>query len=581
MSYAMSNCKWLLSRTNREYVDYVSKLTGFSIPLAQTMINRGIKTAGQLDSFLNPRLTMLADPFDLPGMAKAVRRIADAVQSGERIFIHGDYDADGVTATAIVMDALKKLGSEPRYHIPARAFGYGLGSEGIKKAKESKASLIITVDCGITSFEAVSAANSIGIDVIVTDHHEPVRDTTSANPAGRFVLPDAFTVVNPKLEQGPSPSADLSGAGVAFKLAQALLGNSLDNVLELIDLAALGTAADVVPVVGDNRIILKEGLKLIQSGVRPGIKALKEVAGIKPGSMRTTALHFMLIPRINAAGRIADANDVVKLLLTDSDDEAMRLAEWLNGLNVRRQEIGESVFSEAMDMLQASGIGPEGTGAIVVCKEGWHRGVLGIVAAKMTEAFYRPSFILSVEAGVARGSARSIPSFDIYHGLSRCNELLMTFGGHKQAAGLSLSSGDIDSFRDMISRLVLETVAEDDMVPVLRIDAPLKLSDVTADFVREITCLEPFGYGNEEPVFGAKRLEIVQSRIVGNNHLKMYLKQNGKGIDSIGFDLGGMLDEVGPGAMVDAAFVPMMNEWDGGRNLQLNLKSVRESENRV
>jgi single-stranded-DNA-specific exonuclease len=581
MSYAMSNCKWLLSRTNREYVDYVSKLTGFSIPLAQTMINRGIKTAGQLDSFLNPRLTMLADPFDLPGMAKAVRRIADAVQSGERIFIHGDYDADGVTATAIVMDALKKLGSEPRYHIPARAFGYGLGSEGIKKAKESKASLIITVDCGITSFEAVSAANSIGIDVIVTDHHEPVRDTTSANPAGRFVLPDAFTVVNPKLEQGPSPSADLSGAGVAFKLAQALLGNSLDNVLELIDLAALGTAADVVPVVGDNRIILKEGLKLIQSGVRPGIKALKEVAGIKPGSMRTTALHFMLIPRINAAGRIADANDVVKLLLTDSDDEAMRLAEWLNGLNVRRQEIGESVFSEAMDMLQASGIGPEGTGAIVVCKEGWHRGVLGIVAAKMTEIFYRPSFILSVEAGVARGSARSIPSFDIYHGLSRCNELLMTFGGHKQAAGLSLSSGDIDSFRDMISRLVLETVAEDDMVPVLRIDAPLKLSDVTADFVREITCLEPFGYGNEEPVFGAKRLEIVQSRIVGNNHLKMYLKQNGKGIDSIGFDLGGMLDEVGPGAMVDAAFVPMMNEWDGGRNLQLNLKSVRESENRV
>ena len=546
MSYAMSNCKWLLSRTNREYVDYVSKLTGFSIPLAQTMINRGIKTAGQLDSFLNPRLTMLADPFDLPGMAKAVRRIADAVQSGERIFIHGDYDADGVTATAIVMDALKKLGSEPRYHIPARAFGYGLGSEGIKKAKESKASLIITVDCGITSFEAVSAANSIGIDVIVTDHHEPVRDTTSANPAGRFVLPDAFTVVNPKLEQGTWPSADLSGAGVAFKLAQALLGNSLDNVLELIDLAALGTAADVVPVVGDNRIILKEGLKLIQSGVRPGIKALKEVAGIKPGSMRATALHFMLIPRINAAGRIADANDVVKLLLTNSDDEAMRLAEWLNGLNVRRQEIGESVFSEAMDMLHASGSGPEGTGAIVVCKEGWHRGVLGIVAAKMTEAFYRPSFILSVEAGVARGSARSIPSFDIYHGLSRCNELLRTFGGHKQAAGLSLSSGDIDSFRDMISRLVLETVAEDDLVPVLRIDAPLKLSDVTADFVREITCLEPFGYGNEEPVFGAKKLEIVQSRIVGNNHLKMYLKQNGKGIDSIGFDLGGMLDEVGP-----------------------------------
>ena len=577
MSYAASNCKWLVSRTNREYVHYVSKLTGFSIPLAQALINRGIKTAGQLDSFLNPRLTMLADPFDLPGMDRAVRRITDAVQSGERIFIHGDYDADGVTATAIVMDALKRLGSDPRYHIPVRAFGYGLGSEGIRKAKESGASLIITVDCGITSFEAVSAANSLGIDVIVTDHHEPVRDTASADTARRFVLPDAFTVVNPKLAHGPSPSADLSGAGVAFKLAQALLGNSLDNVLELIDLAALGTAADVVPVVGDNRIILKEGLKLIQSGERPGIKALKEVAGIKPGSMRSTALHFMLIPRINAAGRIADANDVVKLLLTDSGNEAMRLAEWLNGLNVRRQEIGEVVFSEAMDMLQAAGSGPEGMGAIVVGKEGWHRGVLGIVAARITEAFYRPSFVLSVEAGVARGSARSIPSFDVHEGLSRCNELLRTFGGHKQAAGLSLSFDDVNSFRDLISRLVLETVAEDDLVPILRIDAPLKLSDVTAGFVQEITRLEPYGYGNEEPVFGAKRLEIVQSRIVGNNHLKMYLKQNGKGVDSIGFDLGGMLDEVGPGAVVDAAFLPVMNEWDGGRNLQLNLKSVRQS----
>jgi single-stranded-DNA-specific exonuclease len=577
MSYAASNCKWLVCRTNREYVNYVSKLTGLSVPLAQALINRGIKTSDQLDSFLNPRLTMLADPFDLPGMSSAVRRIAEGVKRGERIFIHGDYDADGVTATAIVMDALKRLGSEPVYYIPDRAFGYGLGSEGIRKAKEAGASLIITVDCGITSFEAVSAANSLDIDVIITDHHEPLRDTTSADPARRFILPEAFAVINPKLAPESLPSADLSGAGVAFKLAQALLGNSLDNVLHLIDLAALGTAADVVPVVGDNRIILKEGLKLIQSGERAGIRALKEVSGVKKGPLRVTALHFMLIPRINAAGRIADANDVVKLLLTDSDDEATRLAEWLNGLNARRQEIGESVYSDAMDMFQASGRGSEETGAIVVGKEGWHRGVLGIVAARITDAFYRPSFVLSIENGVAKGSARSIPSFDVHDGLSRCNELLRTFGGHKQAAGLSLSSGDIDAFRDMISRLVLGTVAEDDLAPVLRIDAPLSLSDVTADFVQEITRLEPFGYGNEEPVFGAKRVEIVQSRIVGNNHLKLYLKQNGKGMDSIGFALGGMLDEVRPGTLVDAAFHPVMNEWDGGRNLQLNLKSVRES----
>ncbi|MGO9953636.1 MAG: single-stranded-DNA-specific exonuclease RecJ [Dissulfurispiraceae bacterium] len=577
MSYATSNCKWLVSRTNREYIDYVSKLTSLSIPIAQTLINRGIKTSGQLDSFLNPRLTMLADPFDLPGMSVAVRRIVEGVHNGEQIFIHGDYDADGVTATAIVVDALKRLGSEARYYIPVRSFGYGLGSEGIRKARESGASLIITVDCGITSFEAVSVANSLGIDVIITDHHEPVRENTSADLARNFVLPNAFAVINPKLALQSSPLTDLSGAGVAFKLAQALLDNSLDNVIELIDLAALGTAADVVPVIGDNRIILKEGLTFIQSDERPGIKALKEASGIKPGNMRAAALHFMMIPRINAAGRLADANDVVKLLLTDSEDEAMRLTEWLNGLNAKRQEIGESVFSEAMDMLQALDRKSEEIGAIVVGKEGWHRGVLGIVAARITNAFYRPSFVLSIEDGVARGSARSIPSFDVHDGLSRCNEILRTFGGHKQAAGFSLSADDIDAFRGMISRQVLDTVAEEDLVPVLRIDAPLRLSDVTANFVQEITRLEPFGCSNEEPIFGAKRLEIVQCRIVGQKHLKMYLKQNGRGIDSIGFDLGGMLDEIRPGGMVDAAFLPVMNEWDGGRYLQLNLKSVRKS----
>jgi single-stranded-DNA-specific exonuclease len=285
----------------------------------------------------------------------------------------------------------------------------------------------------------------------------------------------------------------------------------------------------------------------------------------------------MLIPRINAAGRIADATDVVRLLLTDSHGEAAYLAEWLNGLNLQRQQIGESVFNEAMEELRSSGDIENGAGAIVVAGKGWHRGVLGIVAAKITEAFYRPAFVLSIDNGVAKGSARSIPPFDVHGGLSRCKELLKSFGGHKQAAGLSLSVPDIDSFRRMISGIVRDTVPENDLVPVLRIDASLRLAEVTMDLVRQIAQLEPFGLGNEEPLFGARGLEVAQSRIVGNNHLKMYLRQNGKGIDSIGFDLGGMLGNARNGDLVDAAFLPVLNEWDGGRYVQLNLKALRES----
>ncbi len=396
------------------------------------------------------------------------------------------------------------------------------------------------------------------------------------------MLPEAIAIINPKImSRGPAsdaaPSAELSGAGVAFKLAQALLGNNIDNVRDLLDLAALGTAADVVPVVGDNRSILKEGLSLIQAGVRIGIRALKEVSGVKSGALRAAAIHYMLIPRINAAGRIADATDVVRLLLTESYGEAAYLAEWLNGLNMQRQQIGESVHNEAMEELRSLGALENGAGAIVVAGKGWHRGVLGIVAARITEAFYRPAFVLSIDNGLANGSARSIPPFDVHSGLSRCKELLKSFGGHKQAAGLSLSVSDIASFSRMISGIVRDMVAENDLVPVLRIDASLRLAEVTMDLVQQIAQLEPFGFGNEEPVFGARGLEVAQSRIVGNNHLKMYLRQNGKGIDSIGFDLGGMLGSARNGDLVDAAFLPVLNEWDGGRYVQLNLKALRES----
>ncbi|MBI5211899.1 MAG: single-stranded-DNA-specific exonuclease RecJ, partial [Nitrospirae bacterium] len=574
--------KWLVNKTNAEYVDYVSRAASVSPAFAQVLINRGIKTPEQLSSFLNPDIGKLSDPFELPDMKTAIDRIREAKSRGERVLICGDYDADGVTATSIMMEGLKKFGIDADYFIPDRiAHGYGFGTAGVEKAKETGARLIITVDCGITSFDAVSQANALGIDVIITDHHEPVRKAIGngqvedhfVEAIGEYELPDAFAIVNPKLLTYNSELSNLSGAGVAFKLVMGLFENNIDDVHELLDLAAIGTAADVVPVIGDNRIILKEGIKLIQSGERVGIRALKQAAGMKSDFFKTTFLYYTFIPRINAAGRIADAADVVRLLTTDSETEAEGLAKRLNELNSKRQEIEEGVYNEAKGMLQKFEIG----GAIVLASEGWHPGVVGIVASRIAEEYYRPTFILSIENGAAKGSARSIPAFDIHEGLTKCKGVLKRFGGHKQAAGLSLLSEDIARFREMISGIAADLVSDDDCVPALHIDAAVSMSDVTIDLINEIARLEPFGYGNEEPLFGGKGFEVMQPRVVGKNHLKMRLKQNGRSVDSIGFDFGGLLDAVENAGAIDAAFHPIINEWDGGKYVQLNLKAIRPS----
>jgi len=579
--------RWLVNKTNPEYIDYISRVVSVSKTFAQVLVNRGLKTSDRIYSFLNPDISRLSDPFEMPGIQDAVERIKEAKRQDERIFIHGDYDADGITATAIMVAGLKKFGINVGYFIPDRiAHGYGFGSAGIEKAKEEGSKLIITVDCGITSFDAVSSAKSIGIDVIITDHHEPVKTedkrirgseeknlltSQPLNLSTSFQLPDALAVINPKLLTHNSQLSNLSGAGVAFKLITALFENNIDDVHELFDLAAIGTAADVVPVLGDNRIIIKEGIKLIQSGERVGIRALKDTSGIRPDFFKTSFLHYILIPRINAAGRIANANDVVRLLTTRSDAEAGQLSEWLNRLNAERQEVEESVYNEALEMLQELEIG----GAIVLASEGWHPGVVGIVASRITEKYYRPTFILSIENGVAKGSARSIPSFDIHHGLMLCKDILKRFGGHKQAAGLSLSSRDIEKFRTAISGIIIRTLSDHDFIPVLNIDAAVNISDINFGLINEVANLEPFGYGNDEPLFGAKSLEVGQPRVVGNNHLKMHLKQNGRRVDCIGFDFGDMLNTVEDNALIDAVFVPIINEWDSGRYLQLSLKGIR------
>jgi single-stranded-DNA-specific exonuclease len=587
--------RWLVNRTNPEFIKYLSATASISPVLAQILINRGLKTSAEISSFLNADLSQLTDPFDIEGVKTAVERISVAVKTGEKVFVHGDYDVDGLTATAILVRALRGIGIDCHYFIPSRkVHGYGFKSSSVKKAKQAGATLVITVDCGITSFEAAALCKQEGIDVIITDHHEPVlrRQSSVENVEVKealtddsrltthdFLLPDAVAIINPKLSGCRSPVSHLSGAGVALKLAHALYlyHNEQFTVHEFLDLAALGTMADIVPLTGENRCIVKEGLRIIENGTRPGVQALKDVAGIAGRTMRPGLLVFTLIPRINAAGRIDDANTVVNLLLTDSMEEAFAVSLLLEKQNSDRQRIEKEVYQEALHILKGKGISP----VIVLGAEGWHQGVIGIVASRITEEFHRPVILLSIEGGVARGSARSIPAFDMNRALSASKDLLRAFGGHKQAAGLDLEVKNISLFEECMNRIALETLTDEDFVPLLEIDAHVEFSEITFNLTRELETLEPFGYGNPEPLLGSKGLEVVSPRIVKDNHLKMKLRQRSQSIDAIGFAMASFFENLTGDTTVDAVFTPSVNEWEKSRYLQLNLKALRTSQKPV
>ncbi|MFN3395226.1 MAG: single-stranded-DNA-specific exonuclease RecJ [Thermodesulfovibrionales bacterium] len=591
------NRRWLINRTNREYLDYLSRAVSISPTLAQILINRGIKTPGDAIDFLKPNITGLSDPYEIPGMRKAIERIKVAIRNKEGLLIHGDYDVDGLTATAILTEALSKTGLNVHYFIPDRfTHGYGFNVASVKMAKKLGLRLIITVDCGITSFETVALAKREGIDVIITDHHEPkirtdsngqsvlqARDEvtgrrgqgTIANlsPTYSYELPEALAVLNPKLTTRDS---GLSGAGVALKLVQALVIDreiplSEDDFRSLFDLATLGTVADVVPLIKENRIIIKEGLSILSEDRRPGLKALKEVSGLKDREIKAGLLSYTIIPRINAAGRLHNATDVVRLFLSTSEEEAQGIAEYLHSANSERQAIEAEIYGEVMNEINRKEVGT----VIVLANRRWHPGVLGIVAAKIAEEFYRPTFLFTIEGDVAKGSARSIPPFDIHWGISCCKDLLLSFGGHKQAAGLRLPVSNLTLFEEAMKRIIKESLTDDDFIRILKIDSEVSLTEVNYNLIRELLMLEPTGYGNPEPLLGARTLNAINPRIVGNNHLKLMLRQEEVTMDAVGFNMGNIVEDVAASSAVDAAFIPTVNEWNGGRYLQMNLKAIR------
>ncbi len=580
--------KWVLAEPDEKTVASLAERAGLHPLIARLMVIRGIAHPGDARTYLDGDLSSLSAPSLFKGMERAVGRIRRALADREKIVVYGDYDVDGVTGSSLLFLALRRLGAEIRCYIPDRmAEGYGLNSKALEELKASGAGLIITVDCGISAVREAQAAGSLGLDLIITDHHE-FNSSNAGNGHGPddVILPEAHAVLHPALLQTDAPDvvrdrvAGLTGVGVAFKLAQALLdADAADDCLtEYLDLVTLGTVADVGMIRGENRILVKHGLaRLSSDGVppRPGIAALKQVSGLSGKRISAGAVGFTLAPRINASGRLERAEVAFRLLTTDSAEEARGLASTLDEVNKARQAVEESIAAQARRTCRREDL--TNVGAFVLSSEEWHPGVIGIVASRIVEEFYRPAALICVKDGIGKGSARSIPGFDLYHGLTRCSDLLLGFGGHKYAAGFTIAEEMIHRFRERLSALVMESMGDSGFVRILTVDSAVELDDLTPDLARGIENMAPFGQGNPEPKLGARGLEVVSSRVVGNNHLKLRLRgRNGAAFDAIAFKRGDLRSTVARnGARVAAVFTPRLNAWSGNEAVELEIKDIK------
>lgn len=533
--------------------------------ISQILINRGLADLASAEQFLHPKLLNLTDPFLLPNVNKAIDRVVLAKNNNEKVVIYGDYDVDGVTGTVILLEALRHIGINPTYYIPHRySEGYSLNTNAVKKFAQDKVGLIITVDCGISSIEEIKIAKELGIDVVITDHHNVPK-----------ALPQAVAVVNPKLHDSKNPSRDLSGAGVAFKFAWALLrycGVSQNSFLtNLLDLACLGTIADVVPLTFENRIIAKQGLEIIKSGKRAGIFALSQAAGIKK-SISVRDVNFGLAPRINAAGRLEHASMSVDLLISKVEQEARGFASELGKVNLRRQGIGESINTETKKVIEAQGLGKDDI--IIVEGENWHPGVIGIIASRIADQFYRPTVLISINEGEARGSARSIDGFNVFNVLDSCKDLFNDFGGHEGAAGFEM---DPDKIPELKKRLIEKVKSlKLSFTPKIFIDAEIMPEQATLNLLQQLQMLEPHGQGNPKPIFSSKGIILKDLRLVGGNgaHLKLSLSGGSMAFEAIGFGLANLKPTLTIGKRYDIAYHLETNEWNGFESVQFNLIDI-------
>ena len=571
----MPNKVWKIKPQADEFtVTSLAESLNISETLARLLVLRNITNYQQAKAFFRPTLDSIHDPFLMDGMETATSRVIKAITENELICIYGDYDVDGTCATGLMYMFLKELGANVEFYIPKRLTeGYGVSKLGVEFVKSKGTSLLITVDCGITAIEETLFANELGMDTIICDHHQPKEE-----------LPEAYAILDPLKPSCNYPFKYLSGAGIAFKLAQGVADRigKHDLPLKYLDLVALAASADIVSLTDENRILVREGLNLVNENPRPGIKALIKSSHLEPGELTSGQIVFTIAPRINAVGRLGDAERAVNLLITNDFDEAVTLAAVLESENYERRKIDEDTFYQALDIVESS-LNLDKDLAIILHEESWHPGVIGIVASRLVEKYYRPTIMLTTVDGVAKGSARSTSNFNIYAALEKCEDLLIHFGGHQAAAGLAVEVDKIDDFRSKFNQIVKETVGEEEFLPEIHIDSKLKFSDLTPKFFRIIDQFAPFGPGNMRPVFLAENLTVQgRPRFVGNNHLIINLKQadSSRVLDCIGFNMGNLCDTLSQNNnSIDAVFSIDKYSKDGKTFPQLKLKDIHINDN--
>ncbi len=553
----MSHSRWNLLPPIPD--KHLSDASGFSQLTAQLLYNRGLTEPSQLESFIAADESLSGDPNLLPDMHQAVARLYQALLSSENIAIYGDFDADGITATALLVQGLSLLGCKATPYIPHRLTeGYGLKTVALEKLRQQGISLVVTVDCGITALSEVKRAKRLGLDIIITDHHTPLGE-----------IPPAKAVINPKLPDSNYPFLELAGVGVAFKLLQALFGGlgREQQLNELIDLVALGTIADMVPLLGENRYLAKQGLELLSTSPRLGIREMITQSGLKTTTLDSESISWVIAPRLNAAGRLEHAMGSYRLLMTDSPEEARGLAKWLEQKNAERQRLTTKTLVKAREQVSAQGDLP----ILIAGDRDYSAGIMGLVAGRLSEEFYRPVIVIRTGEQMSGGSCRSIPEFDIISALNQCSHLLTYFGGHSRAAGLSLQTRNLPRLQRELLELATTALAGVDLRPKVDIDAEVALSDLGGDTFSTIQKMAPFGQGNPIPTFLSRRVEVIDCRTMGNGgeHLRMKLKQDDMVWDGVGFGLGNYLSEVT--SPLDIVYNLEVDRWGGEERLRLNI----------
>ncbi|MBW2609703.1 MAG: single-stranded-DNA-specific exonuclease RecJ [Deltaproteobacteria bacterium] len=550
------------------YAPRLASETGISVLNAQLLINRGISDGSAAKHFLSPRISDLIDPMLLKDMDKALDLILEAIEKHEHITVYGDYDADGLTSTALLMNFFSDLEIPTSFYIPDRLMeGYSLNPEAVQKIAQRGTGLIITVDCGISNMREIDLARRLGMKVVVTDHHQIPEDFDPICP-----------VINPRRPESSFPFRELAGVGVAFFLAIAIRAGLRDrgwfrdrpepDLKRYLDLVALGTVADMVPLIGQNRTLVRAGMEEMRNSQWPGIKAMLEISGVDSAWISSHDLAFRLAPRLNAPGRIGDVIMGMEALTTDNASTAMEAARQLSSMNSRRQVIEGDILEEIEETI-IPGMDLEAEKTMVLAREGWHKGVLGIVASRLLDRYHRPTLILTVRDGMATGSGRSIDGFNLYNALNRLGHLFERFGGHYHAAGFTLKASNIDALKTGLEEIAQGVLSREDLIPAIDIDAETALPDLTMETVREIRSLSPFGSGNPEPVLYSDSLKVVWSGIVGESHLKLRVKQGETVMEAIGFGL----SDRHPleGKSVNMVFVPEINRWQGYEKPQLRI----------